>query len=84
MFYCGQCKNCGWNTDKFAKGCEAYSEMPHDCSNWISLNERQKIEMKMKYYPTEQDVKRNTVKFVHFGGGCGKYTNHPLTKLGVL
>lgn len=79
-----QCENCGWRSSKYKRGCDAFNEIPTICNNWISIDERRKFEMRMDRYPIEQEVRRNTVKFVHFGGGCGKYTNNPLTKLGVL
>jgi hypothetical protein len=69
MFYCKQCLGCGWNTGRFPNGCEAFNEMPMDCRNYISFEDRWKVEKKMEKYEFKSDV----LYYKRISGNGGKW-----------
>jgi hypothetical protein len=71
MFNYEWCKGCIYNTNKYAQGCECYTEAPYLCDNYTSKDEKYKknqIETMIKMY------EKSKVKFNAFSGACGKFT----------
>lgn len=82
MNYCKQCLGCGWNTGRFPRGCEAFSEMPDFCTNYITFEDRWKLEKKMERYEFNSDV----IQYKRISGCSGKWIRgkRPLTSYGSV
>ena len=81
-----QCENCGWRNEECKKGCDAFNEIPIICNNWISIEERHRVEARIKRYEQRQVEVRSTINYVPLGGSCGKWMKGKkrLTSYGIV
>jgi hypothetical protein len=82
MFYAKQCMGCGWNSGRFPNGCEAFTEMPTMCRNYITYEERWKIEKKMEDHEFNSDI----IHYKRISSSSGKWIRgkRPLTTYGTV
>ena len=67
MFNHSWCEGCAYNTNKYAQGCEAFTEMPFLCENHTNKDRKHEIESVIKLYG------KTKISYNAFSGGCGKY-----------
>jgi hypothetical protein len=72
MFYCDQCKGCAYNTDKYNRGCECFTEVQVGCRNYITPEERVRRESAMRAYEIKHS-QRPLLIYKRISGSCGKY-----------
>ena len=72
MFYCDQCKGCAYNTDKYNRGCECFTEVQVGCRNYLSEEDRVRRENAMRAYEVRHS-QRPKVVYKRISGSGGKY-----------
>jgi hypothetical protein len=68
MFFNSKCRGCAYNTNRYAKGCECYTDIPIRCQNYITEEEKIMRENQIKMYN-----KKSEISYVQFSGSCGKW-----------